>query len=113
MELFHRILKLASDGGASDIHIKVGTPVIFRISRQLIAIECPVPTEEWLNNVVKNITPSHLTKRLKAEREIDFSYCEPSVGRFRTNLFQQRGQFALAMRFVKTIVPSFEELGLL
>jgi twitching motility protein PilT len=37
----------------------------------------------------------------------------PSVGRFRTNLFQQRGQWCLAMRYVKTHVPSFEELGLL
>jgi twitching motility protein PilT len=113
MELFHRILKLAVDGGASDVHIKVGTPVIFRISRNLVAIECPVPTEEWVNVVVKNITPHHLGKRLEEEREVDFSYFEPGTGRFRTNLFQQRGQFCLAMRFVKTVVPSFEELGLL
>src|SRR5256885_8259525 len=47
------------------------------------------------------------------EREIDFSYFAPGIGRFRTNLFQQRGQFCLAMRFVKVQVPSFEELGLL
>src|SRR5579872_1709368 len=113
MELFHRILKLAVDGGASDIHVKVGTPVIFRISRQLVAIECPIPTADWLNMVVKNITPPHLTKRLEEDREVDFSYFEPGTGRFRTNLFQQRGQFCLAMRFVKTVVPSFEELGLL
>src|SRR6185312_5701028 len=112
MELFHRILKLAVDGGASDVHLKIGTPVIFRISRQLVAIECPVPTEEWMNMVVKTITQPHLSKRLDAEREVDFSYFEPGTGRFRTNLFQQRGQFCLAMRFVKTVVPSFQELGL-
>jgi len=113
MEIFHRILKLAVDGGASDVHIKVNTPIVFRISRQLIAIESPPPTEEWINMVVKNITPSHLQKRLSEEREVDFSYFEPGTGRFRTNLFQQRGTFALAMRFVKTHVPSFAELGLL
>jgi twitching motility protein PilT len=112
MELFRRILKLAIDGGASDVHIKIGTPVIFRISRQLVAIEAPTPTEDWLNAVVKNITPPHLTKRLEVEREIDFSHLEPGIGRFRVNLFQQRGQFCLSMRFVKTSVPSFEELGL-
>ncbi len=55
----------------------------------------------------------HLKKRLDEEREIDFSYFVPEVGRFRTNLFQQRSQWCLAMRFVKTSVPSFEELGLL
>ena len=113
MELFHRILKLAVDGGASDIHVKVGTPVVFRINRQLIAIECPLPTEEWMNTVVKTITPPHLQKRMEEEREVDFSYFEPGTGRFRTNLFQQRGTFCLAMRFVKTLVPSFQELGLL
>ncbi len=112
MELFHRILKLAVDGSASDIHVKVGTPIVFRISRQLIAIEAPVPTLEWMNNVVRNITPVHLKERLDREREIDFSYFEPGTGRFRTNLFQQRGEFALAMRYVKSSVPSFAELGL-
>src|SRR6516164_9141509 len=113
MELFHRILKTAVDGGASDVHLKFGTAVIFRINRQLVAIECPFPTKEWMNKVVENITPGHLRKKLEEEREIDFSYFEQGVGRFRTNLFQQRGQWCLAMRYVKTQVPSFEELGLL
>jgi twitching motility protein PilT len=113
MEMFQRILKTAVDGGASDVHLKMGTPVIFRINRQLVAIECPFPTNEWMNNVVKQITPAHLTKRVEQEREADFSYFVPGIGRFRTNLFQQRGQWCLAMRHVKTHVPSFEELGLL
>ncbi len=43
MEIFHRILKTAVEGGASDVHLKIGTPVVFRINRQLIAIECPFP----------------------------------------------------------------------
>ena len=113
MELFKKILKIAVQGGASDIHIKTGTPVVFRINRELISIECPVPTEQWLNQVVDTITPAHLKKRLEEEREVDFSYYVPEVGRFRTNLFQQRGQWALAMRHVKNQVASFEELGLL
>jgi twitching motility protein PilT len=112
MELFQRILKTGVDGGASDLHFKIGTPVIFRINRQLIAIECPYPTAEWMNKVVGEIIPAHLRKRLEEEREVDFSYYLPEVGRFRTNLFQQRGQWCLAMRYVKTNVPSFEELGL-
>ncbi len=113
MELFERIMKTAVDGGASDVHIKIGTPVIFRINRELVAIECPHPTVEWMNKIVEAITPTHLKKRLEEEREVDFSYLIPNVGRFRTNLFQQRGQWALAMRYVKTHVSSFEDLGLL
>ena len=113
MELFNKILKASVDGGASDIHVKVGTPVIFRISRELISIECPVPTEQWMNKIIEGITPIHLKKKLEEDREVDFSYYVPEVGRFRTNLFQQRGQWALAMRHVRSHVASFEELGLL
>jgi len=113
MELFNKILKTGVDGGASDVHLKIGTPVIFRINRELIAIECPFPTEEWMNKVVEHVTPRHLHKRRDEDREIDFSYFVPGIGRFRTNLFQQRGQWCLAMRYVKTSVPSFQELGLL
>ena len=113
MELFQRILKTAVDGGASDVHLKIGTPVIFRINRELVAIDCPFPTADWMNRIVEAITPEHLMKRLKEEREIDFSYYVPNIGRFRTNLFQQRSQWCLAMRFVKSLVPSFEDLGLL
>ena len=113
MEMFHRILKTAVEGGASDVHLKIGTPVIFRINRQLVAIECPLPTAEWTNKIVAEIVPAHLKERIDEEREADFSYHVPGIGRFRTNLFQQRGEWCLAMRHVKTHVPSFEELGLL
>jgi twitching motility protein PilT len=113
MELFHQILKVAVDGGASDVHLKINAPVILRINRQLVAMECPPQPKEWLDNVVKTIAPAHLKQRLEHEREIDFSYHVPGIGRFRTNLFQQRGEWCLAMRYVKTTVPSFEELGLL
>src|SRR2546430_11637446 len=113
MEMFHRILKAAVDGGASDVHLKIGTPVVFRINRQLVAIECPMPAQDWMNKVVENIVPPHLKQKIEDEREADFSYFLPDIGRFRTNLFQQRGQWCLAMRYVKTHVPSFEQLGLL
>jgi twitching motility protein PilT len=112
MELFIKILKTAVEGGASDVHLKIGTPIIFRINRELIAVDAPFPTMVWMNKIVEAITPPHLKKRLDEEREIDFSYFVPDIGRFRTNLFQQRSQWCLAMRYVKTHVPSFEELGL-
>ncbi|MDE3066026.1 MAG: PilT/PilU family type 4a pilus ATPase [Verrucomicrobiota bacterium] len=113
MELFHRILKTAVEGGASDVHLKIGTPVVYRINRELIAVDAPFPTPEWMDQIVGAVAPAHLRKRLEEEREADFSYFVPGIGRFRTNLYQQRGQWCLAMRYVKTHVPGFEELGLL
>src|SRR5438034_1514128 len=113
MDTFHRILQTAMDGGASDVHVKVGAPIVFRIQRQLVAIQAPTPTNQWINSVVENIVPRHLKKRLEEDHEVDFSYFVPGVGRFRTNLFQQRGEHCLSMRYVKIKIPSFEELGLL
>ena len=112
MELFQKILKIAVSGNASDIHVKVNTPVIFRINRELVAVECPHPTKDWMNKIVEAIVPVHFKKRLEEDREVDFSYFIEGVGRFRTNVFQQRGTWALAMRYVKATVPSFEQLGL-
>ena len=113
MELFKKILKAAVDGGSSDIHIKQGNPIIFRINTDLITVEAPTPTSEWMDTIIEGIIPDHARERLQRDREVDFSYLEPGVGRFRTNIFQQRGTFAIAMRYVKTDIPSFEELGLL
>jgi twitching motility protein PilT len=112
VEFFNKILKTAVEGGASDVHIKVNAPIVFRINRQLVAVECPYPSVDWMNQVVWAVTPEHLHKRLEEEREIDFSYYVQGIGRFRTNLFQQRGDFAFAMRHVKGTVPDFASLGL-
>src|SRR5581483_5807537 len=113
METFLKILAAAVQGGASDIHLKINSPIIFRINRRLVVVEGPQPAEDWMNSVVEQIAPKHAKRILEEAHECDFSYYAPGIGRFRTNLFQQRGQFALAMRYVKTNVPSFEELGLL
>ncbi|MBC8000984.1 MAG: PilT/PilU family type 4a pilus ATPase [Opitutaceae bacterium] len=113
MEIFHRILATAVEGGASDIHIKVGGPIIFRINRKLVPIEAPLPTTEWMESILKGVLPNHARKLLDAEMGCDFSYMAPGVGRFRTNVFLQRGQHAMALRYVKSQVPAFEALGLL
>lgn len=112
MELFHKILKAGVDSGASDVHLKTDNPVIYRISRELVAAECPYPTEAWMTNIIERIVPKHLKNSLEQDRAVDFSYLLPGVGRFRTNIFQQRGSFAFAMRHVKAQVPPFEQLGL-
>jgi twitching motility protein PilT len=113
MDTFRKILSTAVQGGSSDVHLKIGSPIVFRINRKLVVVEGPYPTEEWMETVVNNILPRHHKAHIEELREVDFSYFMPGVGRFRTNCFHQRGQYCLAMRYVKTQVPSFEELGLL
>ncbi len=113
MDTFRKILSTAVEGGASDVHLKIGCPIVFRINRRLVVVDGPLPTEEWMETVVNSILPRHHKAHIEELREVDFSYFMPGVGRFRTNCFHQRGQYCLAMRYVKTQVPSFEELGLL
>ncbi|MBI3880720.1 MAG: PilT/PilU family type 4a pilus ATPase [Verrucomicrobia bacterium] len=113
METFHQILKTAVDAQASDVHVKTNAPVIYRIHRKLVTVDGFVPSVEWLNGVVAKMVPPHARKRLDDDGEVDFSYYVPGIGRFRTNVFTQRGEYALAMRYVKMQIPAFEELGLL
>jgi len=113
MEIFGKILHAAVEAHASDLHLKVAHPTTIRINRQLITVDAPLPTEEWFDKVLSHIVPKHLTSSLEKEREVDFSYYVPGVGRFRTNVFQHGGKWALAMRHVKSQVPSFENLGLM
>ena len=113
MELFHKILNTAVEGGASDVHIKADAPVVCRISSQLVETEmAQQPKEEWLQNIIDNIVPEHFKPRLEEDREIDFSYHVPGIGRFRTNCFQHLGKWCLAMRYVVAEVPKIENLGL-
>ncbi len=113
MDEFHRILAGAVAAGASDIHLKPNSPLVFRVSRELTEVEAPVPTAAWLEEVVAKLIPAHLRKRFEEDGEVDFSYFVEGSGRFRTNVFHQRGQPCIAMRVVKTNIPSFEDLGLL
>jgi len=112
VQLFDRLLQTAVENGASDVHVKTGKPAVFRINRELVSVESPIPSEEWMNKVVSAVVPSHLTAQVGHQRELDFSYFVSGVGRFRTNLFRQRGQWSFAMRHVKSAVPGFAESGL-
>src|SRR5437870_5582037 len=55
VELFNRLLRTAAESGASDVHVKTGVPAVVRINRQLVPVESPIPTEEWMN--VKTLVP--------------------------------------------------------
>ena len=108
---FNQILKAGVDAGCSDVHIKVGTPASYRISRAFHSIDF-VPTQAWMQSVIDGICPKHMKAGLEADRETDFSYSAPGVGRFRTNVFQALGRWCIVMRYIKSTVPTFEKLGL-
>jgi pilus retraction protein PilT len=111
-EYLDGILRYAVNIGASDVHLKPNKAPILRVSAQLVAVEADAPTDTDMQSIATAIIPEFLRDKFKAEHEVDFSYFAPDVGRFRTNVYTQRGQINVAMRHVKGKVPDFTTLNL-
>ncbi len=111
-EYLHGLLKFAVEQGASDVHVKPEHHATIRISGELFPVQVDPLTKDQVAEIVKIMLPKHLESRLEREKEADFSYIDPKLGRFRVNVFFQRGLLSFAMRYVKTKVPSFKELNL-
>lgn len=112
MEYLHSLLKFAVNMGASDIHVKPGHHATIRISGELFPVQVDPPSKEQVEELVRFMLPRHLEARLDREKEVDFSYLHETLGRYRVNVFHQRGSLCMAMRHVKASIPSFDELRL-
>jgi len=97
---------------ASDLHLKAGSPPVLRIDGELSLMDQPPMTPEDTKDVAASIMTDKQIRRFSEHNEIDFAYSVPDLGRFRVNVFRQRGSISIAMRQVATKVPSFEELHL-
>lgn len=111
-ESIDEMLRIASERGASDLHITVGVPPKVRIDGELtdIADERIMPPDA--ENLIMPIIPEHARQQLSQNGESDFSYAVTGVGRYRVNAFKQRGSYACVIRIVGTRIPSPQELGL-
>jgi pilus retraction protein PilT len=110
--VFQNILRAAAEAQASDIHLKADGAIVLRIDRKLVTMDAEPPSDEWLRATIEMIAPAHLRERLAAGQEIDFAFAVEGLGRFRTNVFQQRGKTAVALRLVKAQIRGFGELNL-
>lgn len=106
------LLEEAHRMGASDVHITVGVPPILRINGKLIPIEHERMMPEATQRLISPIMSKVIKDRYNEVGEIDFSYSLPKLGRFRVNVFKQRGSMAASIRLVAGKVPSPESLGL-
>ena len=112
LDYLNSVLRFAINMGASDIHIKPDKPPFIRASGQLYPIEIDPPTNNDMMELVEKMLSPQQHRDFTDHLEIDFSYYVPEFGRFRTNVYHQRGQINLAMRHVRASVPPFEELHL-
>jgi twitching motility protein PilT len=110
-ELKSWLEELVSRDG-SDLHLKVGGPPKIRFAGTLVPLERELLTREEMDEVAKAIVPSERAERFASSGEVDFAYSVPKVGRFRVNVFRQRGSVSAVMRKLRFGGPSFEEMGL-
>ncbi len=112
MRLWDEILQDAEFTQCADLHIKEDHPIHFRMSRGLRDRAFPVPTRRWIEKVIFHMCPEVFVEDFKKDREVDFSYYNPKFGRYRVNVFSQVGKWAMAIRYIKSNLPSIEKLGI-
>jgi twitching motility protein PilT len=107
-----QLLRFLAERGGSDLHLKVGSPPLVRLDGILHRVGDVPVTSDDADRISEAIMPQHRVEELRGKNEADFAYSMPGVGRFRVNVFRQRGSISVAMRRIRIGSPSFEELGL-
>jgi twitching motility protein PilT len=107
------LLKMAVEKGASDLHLKVGSYPMARIHGHL----SPINDEKQLGHedlveMAASIMSTAQRQKFKDTQEVDLAYSVPGLGRFRCNVFQQRGTIGVVLRVIPVKVMNLDELGL-
>ncbi len=106
------LLRLTVERKASDLHITAGLPPIIRVDGVLQPLEFTKLTPQDTQRLVYDIFTEEQLTEFETQKEIDFSYGIRALGRFRVNVYYQRGAVAAALRVIPATIPSFEELNL-
>ncbi len=96
----------------SDLHIKVGRPPMIRVRGDLVQLDTPPVKPDQLKALAEKIMTPRQVKEFAEMKEADFAIGVPGVGRFRTNVFQQRGTLCFVLRAIPYQVHTTEELHL-
>lgn len=106
------ILTIAYNAGASDVHITVGLPPVMRLNGHLTKLDFPVLTPNDTLELCVNMLKPKQRERFEERGEYDLSIAYPGIGRYRVNVFKQRGSIGIALRTVTTEIPQAEALGI-
>ncbi|MFA5976250.1 MAG: type IV pilus twitching motility protein PilT [Elusimicrobiota bacterium] len=97
---------------ASDLHLRSNKPAVFRVDGVLVAKTAEAISGDQIEQWVKSILNEHQLKTFEESMECDLALSVEEMGRFRVNVYRQRGVVNLAIRLVPKIVPSFSQLKL-
>ncbi|MBM4014832.1 MAG: type IV pilus twitching motility protein PilT [Planctomycetes bacterium] len=112
MLIMRELLELLVRRGGSDLHITAGAPPKMRVNGALLDTEYEPLTGDDIKSIVYGVLSTEQIARFERELELDISFGLPGIGRFRTNVFVQRGCVGSVLRFVPERVRGFDELGL-
>ncbi len=112
LERFCGWLTTLTETEGSDLHVKVGTPPKVRLSGALLPLDHPPLTDEDTAAIAAAIVPANRRQRFESSGEVDFAYSLRNVGRFRVNVFRQRGSISAVLRKLRFGGPTFEEMHL-
>ncbi|MBM4392801.1 MAG: Flp pilus assembly complex ATPase component TadA, partial [Deltaproteobacteria bacterium] len=107
-----RFLRLMNDRGASDLHLSVGRPPIFRLGGRIDPIRYRVLDNRDFESLIRPITPAHLWEAYVRDGDADYAYEVPGLSRFRVNLFKQQRGFGAVFRIIPTKLMTADQLGL-
>jgi twitching motility protein PilT len=109
---FHQLLAKAVSAGASDIHFKVGQPPGARVKGDMVYFRVDRVSPADSEAVARHLLSADGVKRdLDQLKEVDTAYSVAGLGRFRVNVYRQRGSFASVLRAIRAQIPTLEELG--
>ncbi len=111
-EQFQKLLQRAVQKDASDIHLKVGNVPWFRVDGEMLPQEGDPYTAETMEKLCTIMLSEEQLTYFRKRGEADLSYTEKGVGRFRVNVYRQRGSVSCVMRRIKTVMHSFDQLHL-
>jgi twitching motility protein PilT len=112
-DALNQLLTVATQNHASDVHLQIGEHPLFRINGQLTQVKYHALTSPEMTEIVTNLAgEERFQQQLKDKNEFDVSYDVPNVGRYRVNVFKQRGCYAAVLRVVPLQIKTFEQLHL-
>ena len=109
---FKAVLQHLVQRGASDLHLKVGRPPTLRLHGELVPLEMQALRPEDLKGLAETLMTPRQVKEFTDNKECDFAIGVPGIGRFRCNVYQQRGSLCYAMRAIPYQARTLTELNL-
>ena len=106
------LLAMAAERQASDVHITANLPPTLRVDGRLRPMNFERLEPIGCQRLIYSILTDHQISEFERKHELDFSHGIAKVGRFRVNVYMQRGSVGAAFRLIPRRIPNFEELGL-